>query len=69
MNLYPDSGAVVSAAYGRYGTSRDSLEAGIRSFWERMGRNMQNPRFVWGESHVDVISPDAAVLTGTCGLD
>jgi len=65
MSLYPDSGRVVSASGGRVTTTRDSLETGIRSFWEYVGRNMQDPKWTWGPSYVDVLSPDAAVLTTT----
>jgi ketosteroid isomerase-like protein len=65
MSLYPDSGRVVSATAGRVSASRDTLEAGIRQFWQNVGRNMRNPRWTWGETHVEVLSPDAAVLTAT----
>ena len=65
MALYPDTGAVASAANGGVVTSRDSLEAGIAAFWEGMGRNMQQPRWVWGERHIEVLSPTAAVMTAT----
>lgn len=65
MSLYPDSGGVVSAAAGRITTSRDSLQDQISHFWEYIGQNMRDPHWVWGETHVDVLSPDAAVLTAT----
>ncbi|HEX6048649.1 MAG TPA: nuclear transport factor 2 family protein [Gemmatimonadaceae bacterium] len=65
MSLYPDSGRVVSASGGRVTTTRDSLERGIRSFYEYVGRNMQDPTWNWGPAHVDVLSPDAAVVTTT----
>jgi hypothetical protein len=65
MALYPDSGPVVSASNGSIIASRDSLEGGIASFWEGMGRNMQQPKWVWGERHIEVLSPTAAVLTAT----
>ena len=65
MALYPDSGPVISASNGRISSSRDTLESGIASFWEAMGRNMQQPKWVWGERHVDVLSPTAAVMTAT----
>jgi ketosteroid isomerase-like protein len=65
MSLYPDTGRVISAAGGGVATSRDSLQAGISAFWEGMGRNMQQPQWVWGERHVDVLSPTAAVMTAT----
>ena len=65
MSLYPDSGRVISASGGRVTTTRDSLESGIKSFWEYVGRNMQNPTWIWGTPQVDVLSPDAAVVTTT----
>ena len=65
MSLYPDSGRVISASGGRITTTRDSLESGIRSFWEFVGRNMQNPTWIWGKPQVDVLSENAAVVTAT----
>jgi ketosteroid isomerase-like protein len=65
MSLYPDSGRVISASGGRVTTNRDALESGIKSFWEYVGRNMQNPTWIWGTPQVDVLSPDAAVVTTT----
>ena len=65
MSLYPDSGRVISASGGQVTTSRDSLERGIRAFWTYVGRNMQQPKWEWGPFHVDVLAPDAAVLTTT----
>lgn len=65
MSLYPATGAVVSASGGRVSTSRDSLEAGIRAFWDNVGRNMRNPTWRWGAMHVDVLASDAAVVTAT----
>lgn len=65
MSLYPDSGPVISATDGRFTASRDSIRGAIESFWESMGRNMQRPRWVWGERRVDVLSPTSAVLTAT----
>jgi hypothetical protein len=61
--LYPDTGRVVSVAAGRVTTTRDSLEAQIRSFWENVGRNMEEPQWIWEASWVDVLSRDAAVVT------
>lgn len=63
LALYPDTGRVVSAAGGRVVTSRDSLEAGIKSFWATVGQNMQQPRTEWRRIHVDVPSTRAAVVT------
>lgn len=65
MSLYPDSGRVISASGGRVTTTRDSLAAGIRSFYTYVGRNMQDPTWQWGTPFVDVLSPDAAVVTTT----
>jgi ketosteroid isomerase-like protein len=65
MSLYPASGPVVSASGGQVSTSRDSLYAGIRAFWDNVGRNMRDPKWTWGQMHVDVLSPDAAVVTTT----
>ena len=65
LALYGDSGSVVSAAGGRMLTSRDSLAEGIRYFWENVGRNMREPEWIWDALAVDVLSPSAAVVTGT----
>ena len=65
MSLYPASGPVVSASGGQVSTTRDSLEAGIRAFWDNVGRNMRDPKWTWGDMHVDVLAPDAAVVTTT----
>jgi ketosteroid isomerase-like protein len=65
MSLYPDSGRIVSASGGRVSTSRDSLQAELRAFWENVGRNMRDPKWTWGPMQVDVLAPDAAVVTTT----
>jgi ketosteroid isomerase-like protein len=65
MSLYPDSGRVISASGGRVTTTRDSLQAGIQAFWQYVGQNMQQPKWEWGPMLVDVLAPDAAVLTTT----
>jgi len=65
MSLYPPTGGVVSASGGRVSVSRDSLEAGIRAFWEYVGQNMRDPKWQWDPMHVDVLSRDAAVVTAT----
>ncbi len=65
MSLYPAEGPVISASGGQVITSRDTLQAGIRAFWDNVGRNMRNPKWTWGAMHVDVLAPDAAVLTTT----
>ena len=63
LSLYPDSGRIISAVAGRVTTTRDTLAGEIAGFWQRVGRNMKNPRFVLGSTYVDVITRDAAVLT------
>ena len=65
MSLYPPTGNVVSASGGRVSVSRDSLESGIRAFWQFVGQNMRDPKWTWDEMHVDVLDRDAAVLTAT----
>lgn len=65
MSLYPVAGPVISASGGGVSTSRDSLEAGIRAFWDNVGRNMREPRWSWGAMHVDVLAQDVAVVTTT----
>jgi ketosteroid isomerase-like protein len=65
MSLYPPTGRVVSASGGRVSVSRDSLQAGIRAFWEYVGQNMRDPKWTWDQMHVDVLSRDAAVVTAT----
>lgn len=68
LSLYPDSGRVISAAAGQALTTRDSLGGAIRGFWERVGQNMRDPRFVLGSTWVDVITRDAAVMTLTYSI-
>lgn len=65
MALYPDTGRVISATGGRITTTRAELEQNIRIFWEGTGQNMRQPRWVWDTMAVDVLSPNAAVLTAT----
>jgi hypothetical protein len=65
VSLYPDSGRVVSARDGRMLTSRDSLVDGIRYFWESVGRNMQDPRWIWERMVTDVLDRNSAVITAT----
>ena len=62
MALYAE-GEVVSAAAGRVVTEPDSIRYQIDWFWNWIGQNMQQPRWEWGETHVRVLSPSAAVLT------
>lgn len=68
LSLYPDSGRVISAAAGRVTTTRDTLAGSIRGFWSRVGRNMQEPKFVVGSTWVDVLTRDAAVMTITYAI-
>lgn len=65
LALYGKTGRVVSATGGRVSESRDSLEAGIRYFWDNVGVNMKQPKWEWGRFYVDVLSPTAAVVTAT----
>jgi ketosteroid isomerase-like protein len=65
LSLYPDSGRVVSATAGQMITTRDSLAEGIRYFWNNIGRNMRDPKWIWENMVVDVLAPDAAVMTAT----
>ena len=65
LSLYPKDARVISANSGRAITSRDTLDAGIRYFWDNVGVNMRNPRWEWERLWVDVLSPDAAVVTAT----
>jgi hypothetical protein len=66
--LYPDTGRVISASGGRVLASADSLKAGIRVFWDSVGRNMRDARWVWGDVYVDRLGDDAAVLTATWSI-
>jgi hypothetical protein len=68
MSLYPDTGQVISASVGHITTSRDSLRQNIQTFWTNVGRNMKDPRWEWTAMHVDVLAPDAAVLTATYSI-
>jgi hypothetical protein len=63
LSLYPSSGRVVSAAGGQIITSHDTLAMGIKAFWENVGVNMRQPRWIWDQMLFDVLAPDAAVMT------
>lgn len=63
--LYPDTGRVVSASAGHIITSRDSLVTGIRYFWQNVAANMRQPRWIWDQMLIDVLSPRAAAMTAT----
>src|SRR5690349_21464981 len=63
LSLYPPSGRVVSAAAGQMLTSRDSLAMGIKAFWDNVGVNMRQPKWIWDQMIIDVLAPNAAVMT------
>jgi len=63
LSLYPTSGRVVSAAAGQVLTSRDSLTMGIKAFWDNVGVNMREPKWIWDQMVIDVLAPNAAVMT------
>ena len=63
MALYPDSGPVISAAAGRVTTSRFALRSEVERFWQRIGQNMQQPRFVVEHRWATRLGPDAAAVT------
>jgi hypothetical protein len=65
MSLYPTEGRVISASGGVVTTTRPQLEQGIKAFWTYVGQNMRNPRWEWTSMNVDVLAPDAAVMTST----
>jgi hypothetical protein len=65
LSLYPPAGPVVSASAGRMITSRDTLAMGIKAFWDNVGVNMRQPRWIWDEMVVDVLAPNAAIMTAT----
>lgn len=63
--LYADTGRIVSASGGAAITSRDTVVQGIKLFWQNVGVNMKEPKWIWTHTYVDVLSPTAAVFTGT----
>jgi ketosteroid isomerase-like protein len=65
MSLYPDSGRVISASGGVITTTRPQLAQAINAFWTYVGQNMKNPHWEWTSMNVDVLAPDAAVMTST----
>lgn len=65
LALYADTGRIVSTAGGRAIASRDTIVEGIRLFWVNVGSNMKDPKWIWTHTYVDVLSPNAAVFTGT----
>ncbi len=65
MSLYPTEGRVISASGGVMTTTRPQLEQAIQAFWTYVGRNMKQPKWEWTSMNVDVLAPDAAVMTST----
>jgi hypothetical protein len=65
MSLYPTNGRVISASGGVLTTTRPQLEQAIQAFWTYVGQNMKQPRWEWTSMNVDVLAPDAAVMTST----
>ena len=65
MSLYPDSGAVYSTSSGHVSTTRAELQGQIQTFWQFVGSNMRNPKWEWTAMHIDVLAPDAAVMTAS----
>lgn len=65
MSLYPESGPIYSTASGHISTTRKELQEQIDTFWHFVGSNMRNPKWEWTAMHVDVLAPDAAVMTAS----
>jgi hypothetical protein len=65
MSLYPTSGPVYSTSIGHISTTRAELQEQIQTFWKYVGSNMRNPKWEWTAMHIDVLSPDAAVMTAS----
>jgi hypothetical protein len=65
MSLYPAGGRVISASGGAMTTTHPQLEQGIKTFWTYVGQHMRQPRWEWTSMNVDVLAPDAAVMTST----
>jgi ketosteroid isomerase-like protein len=65
MSLYSDADSLVSASGGGMVRTRAQLEQQIKTFWNYVGTNMQKPRWEWTSMAIDVLSPDAAVMTST----
>jgi hypothetical protein len=64
LALYADTGRIISAEEGQVIASRDSVMLGIKLFWQNVGVNMRQPKWIWTHTYVDVLSPTAAVFTG-----
>ena len=65
MSLYPATGPVYSTSSGHITTTRDSLQAQLETFWKYVGSNMRSPKWEWTSMHIDVLGPDAAVMTAS----
>ncbi|MEO5580603.1 MAG: hypothetical protein ABIR58_08080 [Gemmatimonadaceae bacterium] len=65
MSLYPERGPIYSTSSGHVSTTRAALQQQIESFWKYVGSNMRNPKWEWTSMHVDVLSPEAAVMTAS----
>ena len=65
LALYVDTGRIVSASGGQATASRDTLRKGIELFWQNVGVNMRQPKWIWTHTYVDVLSAESAVFTGT----
>jgi hypothetical protein len=65
LDLYAPTGRIVSAATGLVVTNRDTIEGGVRYFWRQVGSNMRNPKWIWDKMVVDVLAPNAAVMTAS----
>jgi hypothetical protein len=65
LSLYPPAGPIVSASAGHMVTSRDTLAMGIKAFWDYVGANMHQPQWIWDNMVVDVLAPNAAIMTAT----
>ncbi|MEO8909861.1 MAG: nuclear transport factor 2 family protein [Gemmatimonadaceae bacterium] len=65
MSLYPDEGRIISASGGVETTTRPELQRAIQAFWTYVGQNMRHPHWEWTSMTVDVLAPDAAVMTST----
>lgn len=68
MSLYPSGGRVISASGGAMTTTHPQLEQGIKAFWTYVGQHMRKPRWEWTSMNVDVLAPDAAVMTSTYSI-
>jgi hypothetical protein len=64
LALYADTGRIISAEEGQIVSTRDSIQLGIKLFWQNVGVNMRQPKWIWTQTYVDVLSPEAAVFTG-----